>query len=244
MAAAKSFVPRSSKHQSASETCRKRQLLLTAPLRISSGISNSANLIDSPWPWALANASLIVQNRRNVWSCSRPSSPSISTCSPGVSTRSMRFSRFRRGTRSSTSTPRRPLGAMAINPWLPLWLTLKLTDAGSPPTTADGLSCLAGTNANDLFSQASSRQSRARSAARHRANRRRAESDCERSHLACSSSSSQARACASRSRSGVKSTWKTRMSSMILKCCHQPLMFIAAVSIPAGCGCHQVSVVD
>ena len=173
MAAANSSLPRFSRRQSTLGMCGNRNSPSLCPLHRGGGISSSETWSENPFPSAFISASFIVHMRKKSCRLRFASTSANRDFSSAVSASSISTSRSRRASRCSTSTPSLPRPASAISPWRPLWLTLKLIDAGLPPAWAAGFPCSPSSNANSPLAQASRRQRITRSAARHRANSRR-----------------------------------------------------------------------
>ena len=191
--------------------------------------------MESPLPKAFISASLAV-HRRKKSRIRLVGSPDFSSAfSAAVNAESINLFRPWGMTSSSTSTPTRPWRAMAIRPCRPLWLTLKLTAAGTPPTSAKGLP-------NSPYPKASSRllhrsrpHRRARSAARHRTYRRLVSMCAVLSLRACSVSHNQPSASASHAAFGERSTYTIAIPSISLKGLHHaPLVRSMRVAAPGS----------
>ena len=215
MAAANSLFPRFSRRQSTLGMCGNRNSPSLCPLHKGGGISSSEMWSENPLPSAFISASFIVHIRKKSCRLRFASTPANRDFSSAVSASSISMSRSRRVSRCSTSTPSRPRAASAISPWRPLWLTLKLIDAGLPPAWAAGFPCSPSSNASPPLAQASRPQRIARRAARHKANSRRGGSTRNFLQRACSSGLSQWKAVRSTSGCGERSTWKTVASPAV-----------------------------
>ena len=217
MAAAKPRLPRFSRRQRTPGRCGNRNSQSLCPLHMAGGISSSEMWSENPFPSAFISASFMVHRRKKSCRLRFAPTSAIRDFSAGVSASVIKTSRSRRVLRGSTSTPSLPLSASAISPWRPLWLTLKLIDAGLPPTRAAGFPCSPSSNASSPLAQASRRQSIARNAARHKANSRRGGSRRKFLQRACSSGFSQLKAVRSRSGCGERSTCRTVASPAVQK---------------------------